>query len=572
MTDARDGAATAIQARIRGIKARNESAMRKQGPATDASDELAVAVPPALSRRAVSVAAAGAAWGLSPQATVTRGDSSPGRPVCTNESVAEMNSCMSINSGLSSNLACDQLRLRLLMNPTRLPPSIQKLRIDLYLLFEQPGSSRAARYMSVFLFVAIVVSTLSLVLETMPELRPHISRDFWFGLEVVCTGIFTWEYVVRISVCNVTGKSACRFLKAPLNLIDLGSIVPFYVWFILMQSDQKFGKALSILRMIRLVRLFRIFKLGRYSSGLQLVIQAMRKSSQAAIVLTVFLGIGIVVFSSLIFYVEKLGCPYRHALAGARVEGSSMTKLEDHVAQCRGVSGMSDYGLCCNDNDAPVDYPNIIAAFWWSIVTIMTVGFGDLYPRTLLGRMVGTLTMLAGILLIALSIAILGLKFQEVYQEHQIKVNGKQEQADRRVPKEMKDLQEMGRRLRLMPLGDELGGLAYELADELEVLGEMKQEIKFMQERETAKQRKVLTHFDTLVTMFLAATTPVVKAKSCVDLKIRAKVMSRNTFANMLSKSSERSTIRGAHSEPQLASKSKDAQLPGMADPSGKPE
>eukprot|EP00444_Apocalathium_aciculiferum_P027637 CAMPEP_0183422560 /NCGR_PEP_ID=MMETSP0370-20130417/27896_1 /TAXON_ID=268820 /ORGANISM="Peridinium aciculiferum, Strain PAER-2" /LENGTH=182 /DNA_ID=CAMNT_0025606669 /DNA_START=27 /DNA_END=571 /DNA_ORIENTATION=- len=182
----------------------------------------------------------------------------------------------------------------------------------------------------------------------------------------------------------------------------------------------------------------------------------------------------------------------------------------------------------------------------------MTVGFGDLYPRTLLGRMVGTLTMLAGILLIALSIAILGLKFQEVYQEHQIKVNGKQEQADRRVPKEMKDLQEMGRRLRLMPLGDELGGLAYELADELEVLGEMKQEIKFMQERETAKQRKVLTHFDTLVTMFLAATTPVVKAKSCVDLKIRAKVMSRNTFANMLSKSSERSTIRGAHSEPQL--------------------
>jgi len=248
-----------------------------------------------------------------------------------------------------------------------------------------------------------------------------------------------------------------------------------------------------------------------------------------------------------------------------------MTKLEDYVAQCRGLSGMSDYGLCCNDNDAPLDYPNIIAAFWWSIVTIMTVGFGDLYPRTILGRVVGTLTMLAGILLIALPIAIIGRKFQEAYQEHEIKVNGKQEQADRRVPQEMKGLQEMGRRLRFMPLGDELGGIAYELANELEVLGEMKQEIRFMQERETAKQRKVLTHFDTLVTMFLASTTPV-KSKSCIDLMTRAKVMSRNTFANMLSKSTERSAIRGAHSEPQLVSKSKDAQLPGMADPSGKPE
>merc|ERR1711988_857569 len=81
------------------------------------------------------------------------------------------------------------------------------------------------------------------------------------------------------------------------------------------------AKALGVLRTVRLVRLFRIFKLGRYSSGLQLMAEALVKSSQALWVLSFFLCIGIVLFSSAIYYAERLGCPDADELKGKLLGG-----------------------------------------------------------------------------------------------------------------------------------------------------------------------------------------------------------------------------------------------------------
>lgn len=184
-----------------------------------------------------------------------------------------------------------------------------------------------------------------------------------------------------------------------------------------------------MLRTVRLVRLFRIFKLGRYSSGMRLVAQALMNSFQALWVLVFFLWIGIFLFSSLLYYAEKMYCPNNPPV------GEMSAKMREEYAQeCDPGSPNGvcpTYGLCCDEYDSPLDFPSIPSAFWWSVVTMTTVGFGDVYPKTGAGKVVGVFSMLMGILLIALPVAIVGRKFQEVYD-----VSEEERAAARRVEEE----------------------------------------------------------------------------------------------------------------------------------------
>lgn len=95
--------------------------------------------------------------------------------------------------------------------------------------------------------------------------------------------------------------------------------------------------------------------------------------------------------------------------------------LQRYSEECAASGGgwSGSYGLCCDEYESPNDFPSIFAAFWWCIVTMTTVGFGDVYPKTGAGRLVGMSAMLTGILLIALPVAIVGRQFQEVYDNHQ---------------------------------------------------------------------------------------------------------------------------------------------------------
>merc|ERR1719440_2238732 len=100
--------------------------------------------------------------------------------------------------------------------------------------------------------------------------------------------------------------------------------------------------------------------------------------------------------------------------------GSGQTEWDQYAADCRvSKDGKhATHGLCCDEHGSPLDFPSIVEAFWWSTVTMTTVGFGEVYPRTELGRIIATATMLSGILLIALPVAIIGRKFQEVYESN----------------------------------------------------------------------------------------------------------------------------------------------------------
>jgi len=167
--------------------------------------------------------------------------------------------------------------------------------------------------------------------------------------------------------------------------------------------------------LVRLIRLVRIFKLGRYASGMRLIGEAIQNSSQAISVLVFLLCMGVVLFSSALFHVERLSCPMREELTSQELREYAQECAEDYN---RGVS--PKYGLCCTEDSAPNDFPSIIAASWWSMATMTSVGYGEVYPRTTLGKCVGFVAMLVGMVLIALPVAIVGQKFQDIYELHDL--------------------------------------------------------------------------------------------------------------------------------------------------------
>jgi len=302
------------------------------------------------------------------------------------------------------------------------------------------------------------------------------------------------------------------------------------------------AKALGVLRTVRLVRLFRIFKLGRYSSGLQLMAEALRKSSQALSVLSFFLCIGIVLFSSAVYYVEKLGCPDKEELENEQLKGKgNQTEWDAYVSECRiSKDGWhQQHGLCCDEHGSPLDFPSIVDTFWWATVTMTTVGFGEVYPRTEPGRLIAEATMLSGILLIALPVAIIGREFQKAYDKHHkadyrgsesarvYKFEGNFQAvpsattvgtivtgASRTTKKEKKEnaqntidqgpsLFEMGRRLRLMKLGgDGMASIMQELAEDFEEAGDLEKEIWSMSKVERSRQSDVVDQFETVLKRF----------------------------------------------------------------------
>ncbi|CAE7474563.1 KCNB2 [Symbiodinium necroappetens] len=280
------------------------------------------------------------------------------------------------------------------------PKRFQPFRVELYFLLEEPSSSASARVLSIVIFACIVLSIALFMLETMPELQA-VPEEFWVASECFFTVVFLLEYLARLLVFDVTGVPILTFIRTPMNVVDVVAVLPFFV-IVVLQS----GQAIGFIRAVRLVRLFRIFKLGRYSTGLKMMMVALGNSGQALSVLVFFLGIGCVLFSSVVYHVEKLSCPDR-----ARF---NQTELATYLQECH-VRRLSELGLCCNEFDAPVDFPSILSTFWWSIVTMTTVGYGDTVPRTNAGKVAGAFTMCSGILLLALPIALIGARFQEAY-------------------------------------------------------------------------------------------------------------------------------------------------------------
>jgi len=386
------------------------------------------------------------------------------------------------------------------------PEEVQILRMQLYNLFEEPTSSTYAQALSVFIMTTIIFATACFMLETMPVLRSSVSDGAWNMIELLCTIVFTIEYVIRFWVCDVMGtQSTCGFIRSPLNVFDFLAILPFYLTSIL--DSLHSAKGLRVFRAVRLTRLTRIFKLGRYSAGMRLMVEALKNSLQALWVLTFFLCIGVILFSSCMYYAEKMMCPESKLLTP-----EMLAQYEEECSKNINQGLSPTYGLCCDENDAPLDFPSIIAAFWWSFVTMTTVGFGDVYPRTWLGKVVGTFSMLSGILIIALPVAIVGRKFQEIYDSYaQDEKNAKKNQGDgisailraknvslENVPIEHTPLFGLSKKLRDLRL-PEVGEDLMELAALFDESNETSNSLRQLEVVERYRQDEVVKRFERLL-------------------------------------------------------------------------
>ncbi|XP_030589108.1 potassium voltage-gated channel subfamily A member 10 [Archocentrus centrarchus] len=268
-----------------------------------------------------------------------------------------------------------------------------------WLLFEYPESSNAARGVALVSVLVIVISIIIFCMETLPEFRDDADRvvptavqpfnqsrssmsppgvkpttfsDPFFFIETACIGWFFFELCVRFVVC----PSKREFFHNLMNIIDIISIIPYFVTVITELAttpEESSGQnmSLAILRIIRLVRVFRIFKLSRHSKGLQILGQTLKASMRELGLLIFFLFIGVILFSSAIYFAE-------------------------------------------------VDEPNTVFVsipdgFWWAVVTMTTVGYGDMCPITVGGKMVGTLCAIAGVLTIALPVPVIVSNFNYFY-------------------------------------------------------------------------------------------------------------------------------------------------------------
>eukprot|EP00756_Hemistasia_phaeocysticola_P067179 Hpha_TRINITY_DN9777_c0_g1::TRINITY_DN9777_c0_g1_i2::g.10432::m.10432/K04877/KCNA4; potassium voltage-gated channel Shaker-related subfamily A member 4 len=248
---------------------------------------------------------------------------------------------------------------------------------------------QASAIVSIGVFFLIAVSIIVFCVESHPR---YYQRDLvsLFAIEAVCIGVFTAEFVLRLIL--VPDRKA--FLRSLLNIIDVASITPFYVDLIL--SDGSHLNSLVILRVVRLARVFRVFKLGKYSTGLQLVVHAMRQSQEALSLLAFILGIGLVLYASLVFIAEGFHSSF------------------DEDTRCWMYDNDADIGPYAGK---PSQFQSIPDSVWWALVTLATVGYGDQVPRTWSGKCVGFVTMIVGVLVLAFPIILISNNFSEAVKE-----------------------------------------------------------------------------------------------------------------------------------------------------------
>ena len=223
-----------------------------------------------------------------------------------------------------------------------------------------------------FIYVLIILNVTALVLETYREFE-GLYHDAFQAFETFSVIIFTIEYVVRLwtSSLNPDFREAfpgrrIRFAFSPLGLIDLLAIVPFYLP-MLIPIDLRF------VRILRLLRLLRIFKLGRFSKSLKSIADVLVETKEELMV-TIFISFILLIFSaSLMYYIE--------------VEVQ------------------------------PDKFESIGHSIWWAVATLTTVGYGDIYPITGLGKFLAGVIALIGVGLVALPTGIISSAFIEKMQQ-----------------------------------------------------------------------------------------------------------------------------------------------------------
>lgn len=232
------------------------------------------------------------------------------------------------------------------------------------------AGDKASRIFDITILALILLNVIAVIIGSVQLVQVRFGF-FLEMFEVVSVIIFTIEYGARLWSCTVdsslpgpiTGR--IRFALRAMSIIDLLAILPFYLPFI--------GADLRSLRVLRLLRIFRVAKVGRYYSSLNLIKQVFKSKKEELILSSSLMCLLLVASSSLLYY--------------------------------------------CENPVQPDAFSSIPATMWWAVATLTTVGYGDMYPVTLLGKFFASIIAILGIGMFALPTGILGAGFVEAIQE-----------------------------------------------------------------------------------------------------------------------------------------------------------
>lgn len=219
----------------------------------------------------------------------------------------------------------------------------------------------------IFLILLILLNVTAVILETVHSIyiKHKVSLHIF---DIFSVSIFTVEYLLRLVVCTTNKKyehpvfGRIKFALTPLALADIIAIAPFYL-------PMFFFRDMRFLRGFRLFRLTRVLSLGRYSRSLRTLSRVLIRKKEELIISILSTVLILLIFSSLMYYIEN-------------------------PAQ-------------------PETFSSIPATMWWGVITLTTVGYGDIYPITTLGKICASIIAFLGIGLFALPAGILSSGFAE---------------------------------------------------------------------------------------------------------------------------------------------------------------
>lgn len=203
-----------------------------------------------------------------------------------------------------------------------------------------------------------------------------------FVIETVCVAWFSLEFLLRF----IQARSKLDFLRGPLNIIDALAILPYYVSLVVTEEDPEMehdrpggskgylDKLGLVLRIMRALRILYVMRLARHSLGLQTLGLTVRRSTREFGLLLLFLCVAVTLFSPLVHLAES-------ELTGTH------------------------------------DFSSIPASYWWAIISMTTVGYGDMVPRSIPGQVVALSSILSGILIMAFPATSIFHMFSRSYQE-----------------------------------------------------------------------------------------------------------------------------------------------------------
>ncbi|XP_053431571.1 potassium voltage-gated channel subfamily G member 4 [Nycticebus coucang] len=237
-------------------------------------------------------------------------------------------------------------------------------------MVENPQSGLPGKVFACLSILFVATTAISLCVSTMPDLRAEEDKGecsqkcyYIFIVETICVAWFSLEFCLRF----VQAQNKCQFFQGPLNIIDILAISPYYVSLVVSEpaedgerpsSSSYLEKVGLVLRVLRALRILYVMRLARHSLGLQTLGLTVRRCAREFGLLLLFLGVAVTLFSPLVYVAE-------------------------------------------NESGRVLEFTSIPASYWWAIISMTTVGYGDMVPRSVPGQMVALSSILSGILIMA---------------------------------------------------------------------------------------------------------------------------------------------------------------------------